>query len=524
MASIEQMDEWYEQGRKDRLEGNGNAHGQNDLLEVVAAAATCGLTLLLPDDPDYDELVDAYTAGYEGVDDDEIAAYRKERGYEQDEEGGESSVGPEDEQDEREEEEGDSDGGGGSSYSSSSSSSDSSSRSGSGGGYGDYSSSSSSSDSGLWGLAAIILVGFVGYTLFGSGIFWNHGTGSSPTDPVSSVAYVEPAKLHMRSGPGKNFSSLMLLERGDQVQCLERQTNDGTTWVHVRVGSSDGWVSEKFLTTSGPTEVSSAPPNAVLLGRAGSMPFYANVSRVAFFEAAGDAREAGSRGFETRFDSETARYIYWQIDLSYAAPGQRVMLPLKAVILGSGGRVVSRQTGNLDIQPDWTSSSFNMGWGSPSAGVWTPGKYRVEISSQDRHVASGSFEVYGNVTEVPASPLPAVRAPYVAPSIAEPAHDQRPVLRRPQRVSGGVLAGMAIRKPQPVYPQAARMAGVEGTVVVEVTIDEQGHVIAAHAVSGPPMLLDASVQAAGRWEFTPTLLSGVPVQVTGTIQFNFRRN
>ena len=90
-----------------------------------------------------------------------------------------------------------------------------------------------------------------------------------------------------------------------------------------------------------------------------------------------------------------------------------------------------------------------------------------------------------------------------------------------QRVSGGVLAGAAIERPQPAFPQMARAAGVEGAVVVEVTVDEAGRVVAARAVSGHPLLRDAAVQAAREWVFTPTELEGEPVRVIGTIMFDF---
>jgi TonB family protein len=61
-----------------------------------------------------------------------------------------------------------------------------------------------------------------------------------------------------------------------------------------------------------------------------------------------------------------------------------------------------------------------------------------------------------------------------------------------------------------------------GAVVVEVTIDENGNVIAASAVSGHPLLKDAAVAAARRWKFQATKLSGQPVKVIGTITFNFQ--
>jgi protein TonB len=58
-------------------------------------------------------------------------------------------------------------------------------------------------------------------------------------------------------------------------------------------------------------------------------------------------------------------------------------------------------------------------------------------------------------------------------------------------------------------------------VVVEVTVDEAGNVISARPISGHPLLKDAAVAAAKGWKFSPTMLTGVPVKVIGTITFNF---
>lgn len=88
----------------------------------------------------------------------------------------------------------------------------------------------------------------------------------------------------------------------------------------------------------------------------------------------------------------------------------------------------------------------------------------------------------------------------------------------------GVLAGKAIERPQPVYPAMARAAKVGGAVVVEVVVDETGHVVMARAISGHPLLRDASAEAARGWIFTPTELDGKPVKLIGTITFNFHTN
>jgi TonB family protein len=89
------------------------------------------------------------------------------------------------------------------------------------------------------------------------------------------------------------------------------------------------------------------------------------------------------------------------------------------------------------------------------------------------------------------------------------------------KIVGSVLNGKALTLPQPPYPAIARAAHVSGTVTVQVIIDEQGDVSSAHAVSGHPLLQAVSVAAARQAKFSPTLLDGEPVKVTGVITYNF---
>ncbi len=88
-------------------------------------------------------------------------------------------------------------------------------------------------------------------------------------------------------------------------------------------------------------------------------------------------------------------------------------------------------------------------------------------------------------------------------------------------ISGGVLNGKAISKPAPPYPPAAKAARAQGTVTVEVIVDEEGKVISAKAVSGHPLLHASAESAARQARFSPTLLSGKPVKVSGIINYNF---
>jgi protein TonB len=102
----------------------------------------------------------------------------------------------------------------------------------------------------------------------------------------------------------------------------------------------------------------------------------------------------------------------------------------------------------------------------------------------------------------------------------EPAQPQ-PQPRTQVVRSGGVLQGTAIRRVNPVYPPLARCARVSGVVVVEVVVDQTGNVTSARALSGHALLREAAVASATQWKWNPTLLSRVPVQVVGTITFNF---
>ena len=105
-------------------------------------------------------------------------------------------------------------------------------------------------------------------------------------------------------------------------------------------------------------------------------------------------------------------------------------------------------------------------------------------------------------------------------------------------INGGVLNGKATSMPKPEYPGIAQANGKGGAVNVDVVIDEAGTVISAvgspaiRAKAGAegmkaerdeidPSLVEAAENAAKQARFAPTLLSGVPVKIKGTITYNF---
>jgi protein TonB len=113
-------------------------------------------------------------------------------------------------------------------------------------------------------------------------------------------------------------------------------------------------------------------------------------------------------------------------------------------------------------------------------------------------------------------------APETKPKTEAEAAPRQAVVKPPVKpISGGVLNGKATSLPVPIYPTAARNARASGQVAVEVVIDGSGKVISAKAMSGHALLQQAAVQAAQQARFTPTLLSGQPVKISGIINYNF---
>jgi TonB family protein len=89
------------------------------------------------------------------------------------------------------------------------------------------------------------------------------------------------------------------------------------------------------------------------------------------------------------------------------------------------------------------------------------------------------------------------------------------------RYGGGTLHEMALTKVQPIFPASAKEAGITGTVVIEVMVDENGDVRATRAQSGPRQLWNAARSAAQQWKFRPATDEGKPVKMVGELYFRF---
>jgi len=102
--------------------------------------------------------------------------------------------------------------------------------------------------------------------------------------------------------------------------------------------------------------------------------------------------------------------------------------------------------------------------------------------------------------------------------------DNRAALRQPVRVSSGVQQANLIYAPKPFYPQLAKTARVQGTIKLQAIIAVDGSIKNLRVLSGPPLLVNAAIDAVRRWQYKPTMLNGSPVEVITEIEVNFTLN
>jgi protein TonB len=81
-----------------------------------------------------------------------------------------------------------------------------------------------------------------------------------------------------------------------------------------------------------------------------------------------------------------------------------------------------------------------------------------------------------------------------------------------------------LRQVDPVYPDFARRARIQGTVVLLMTVDESGQPLRVQVMEGHSVFHEAAVQAARQWRFEPARVDGHPVSASFrlTLKFSLR--
>ncbi|WP_198152147.1 energy transducer TonB [Granulicella tundricola] len=79
---------------------------------------------------------------------------------------------------------------------------------------------------------------------------------------------------------------------------------------------------------------------------------------------------------------------------------------------------------------------------------------------------------------------------------------------------------LASAKP-PAYPLAARVAGIDGPVVLKGTVSKEGRMLDINVLSGPPELQQAAIDAVRGWIYKPYRHFGHEIEVDTTVTVNF---
>jgi hypothetical protein len=181
--------------------------------------------------------------------------------------------------------------------------------------------------------------------------------------------------------------------------------DDGSFVVSFTV-PSDAEIGEQ-LVIAGNLDVSwqtDAPFHVVTEQGGTSPPFDPAVAELRFYESGYEDLPLEQRVYEERFASENSRYINWELDLEYSAPGSPVDFKITAIYLrdtGAGSwEEFHRHTVDAHVEEEWTGSLHWSGYGYDDPGNWAIGFYRVDIyfeglGSDGQLIASQGFEVFG---------------------------------------------------------------------------------------------------------------------------------
>jgi len=136
----------------------------------------------------------------------------------------------------------------------------------------------------------------------------------------------------------------------------------------------------------------------------------------------------------------------------------------------------------------------------------------VAITGRDREggTISGPGPLTGRVVQPPA----------IVTLVDQPPPPPDPP-KQPKIVSKGVITGLAVSLPKPLYSEIAKKMRIQGMVSVQVLVDETGRVVSAKALGGSPFLVPEAQKAALQARFSPTILNDQPVKVSGVITYNF---
>lgn len=159
---------------------------------------------------------------------------------------------------------------------------------------------------------------------------------------------------------------------------------------------------------------------------------------------------------------------------------------------------------------------------APASGDVAPLQPPALIEPEAAVVDSGEDEggVEGGVPGGMAGGVAGGLFPEIAPPPPPPPPLPEP--RKPLRIGGEIREPALVHRVDPVYPPAATAMGLEGTVILEALVDEEGRVTDVRVLRSYGVFDKAALDAVRQWRYSPVLLNGRPERFLLTVVVSFR--
>ncbi|MBV9183134.1 MAG: TonB family protein [Acidobacteria bacterium] len=134
-----------------------------------------------------------------------------------------------------------------------------------------------------------------------------------------------------------------------------------------------------------------------------------------------------------------------------------------------------------------------------------------------------SSEALSNPQQLATAPSLEVMSDASNPLLSEILSPARPIPIEPAvRISQGLSGGKLERRVNPIYPPEAARRRIEGRVLLEAQVSEEGTVRVLKVIEGDQMLIRAATEAVTQWHFEPFRLNGQPIERTTDITLIFK--
>ena len=138
---------------------------------------------------------------------------------------------------------------------------------------------------------------------------------------------------------------------------------------------------------------------------------------------------------------------------------------------------------------------------APAPALSAPMEIADDLMPDDITIGNTTLDLQGAAPAAPPPPAAVVKKEEAAKKVDEEMYEFISVEEKPT----------VIENAAPQYPEAARRAGIEGTVFVSVELDKEGNVTAAVVLKGPSELHAAALEAARSTRFKPARQNDKPV-------------